>query len=243
MKICKLNATDSTSLYLKELMLSEPLEDFTVVTAKKQLKGRGQMGTLWESEVASNLTFSVFKKLDALPVSNQFMISICVSIGIYKALKKLQIPEVSIKWPNDILSGNQKVCGVLIENVLSGNKIQASILGIGLNVNQINFENLPRATSLKLLMGESFNLDEVLHVVLDSIENQFSLLNMETEKEIRISYEKLLFRKGKPSTFKNKKGELFMGFISGISAEGKLVVTLEDGISSTFNLKEIELLY
>ena len=92
-------------------------------------------------------------------------------------------------------------------------------------------------------MGESFNLDEVLHLVLDSIKNQFSVLNKNNEKEIHISYEKLLFRKDKPSTFKNNKGELFMGFISGISAEGKLVVTLEDSISSTFNLKEIELLY
>ena len=243
MKIVKLNATDSTNLYLKNLMNSESLEDLTVVVAKKQLKGRGQMGAKWESESGKNLTFSVLKRVSDIPISNQFILNICVSLGIYKVLKSLQIPSLTIKWPNDILSGNQKICGILIENILAGANIQASIIGIGINVNQLYFKNLPKATSLKRLLGKTLDLDEVLASLVDSIEKQFSILASKSEIDLRSAYQRSLFRKDKPSTFKNKDGELFMGFIKGVSDNGKLKVALEDNILTEFNLKEIQLLY
>src|SRR5690606_34414076 len=171
MQIIKLNATESTNVYLKNLALEEELEDFTVVVARKQLKGRGQIGTKWESEVGMNLTFSILKNNVDLPVADQFLLNMGVSLAIFDALRQLYVPDLSVKWPNDILSGHFKICGILIENVLSGTMIQTSIIGIGLNVNQLNFGDLSQASSLKLILGRTFDLDELLHSVVGHIKN------------------------------------------------------------------------
>lgn len=243
MRIVKLDATDSTNQYLKELLLSKEVEDFTVVTAKKQLKGRGQMGAKWESESGKNLTISILKKFNQFPIANQFLLNICVSLAVLDTLKELSVPDLSVKWPNDILSGTSKVCGILIENILVGSQIQTSILGIGLNVNQLTFNNLSNASSLKLLLGRTLNTDELLHKILEHLKTNFQKVEENAKNELWEAYESKLFRKGKPSTFKNAKGFRFMGFIKTISPEGKLVVELEDAVLTEFDLKEIQLLY
>lgn len=246
MQIIKLNATESTNAYLKELLAEVTLKDFTVVVAHEQSKGRGQMGTVWESEPGKNLTFSMLKKFDDFMVSNQFMINVLVSMALYEQLRKLQIPDLSIKWPNDILSGHHKVAGILIENILSGDKIQSSIIGIGLNVNQMHFNNLPNVSSLKLILGKNLNLEELLGSLLETMGEMFNLLksnNPVKTNSLLEKYKSVLFRKDKPSTFRNEKGELFMGFITDVTTEGKLVVTLEDDVKKEFGLKEIKLMY
>lgn len=224
-------------------MASENLRDLTVVVADEQLKGRGQMGTVWESEAGKNLTFSVLKKTDHLHVSNQFLLNIYVSLAIYDALYQLNLPNLSIKWPNDILSGHSKICGILIENILKGNHIQHAIIGIGINVNQLRFNNLPNVSSLKLLLERNIDLDELLHAILKRFNHYF--LNGFTKPTDHITevYEKVLFRKDKPSTFKNNEGNLFMGFIKGVSSEGRLRILLEDNILKEYDLKEVQLLY
>lgn len=243
MLIVKLDATDSTNQYLKELMLSKDLEDFTVITTKKQRKGRGQMGAKWESESGKNLTISVLKKFETLPISNQFLLNICVSLAVMNTLKGLSVPDLSVKWPNDILSGTSKICGILIENVLIGSQIQASILGIGLNVNQQTFNTLSNASSLKLLLGRTLNRDELLLKIVENLKASFLRLNKNSNTKLWEAYESNLFRKDKPSTFKNHDGDLFMGFIRKVSTQGKLVVELEDAVLKEFDLKEIKLLY
>jgi len=243
MLIVKLDATDSTNQYLKELMLSGEVEDFTTVVAKKQLQGRGQMGAKWESESGKNLTMSVLKKFDEFPISNQFLLNICASLAVLNTLKELSVPDLSVKWPNDILSGTSKICGILIENMLVGSQIQTSILGIGLNVNQQGFNTLSNASSLKLLLGRTLNLEELLHKILESLKVNFLKLDKNANSELWSAYENNLFRKDKPSTFKDVGGNIFMGFIRKISAHGKLVVELEDAVFKEFDLKEIQLLF
>jgi BirA family biotin operon repressor/biotin-[acetyl-CoA-carboxylase] ligase len=243
MHIVKLDATESTNQYLKELMFSVEVEDFTVVVADKQLNGRGQMGAKWESEAGKNLTISVLKKNEHLAISNQFLLNICTSLAILQTLKSLSVANLSVKWPNDILSGNSKICGILVENVISGSQIQASIIGIGLNVNQLEFNNLSNVSSLKLLLGKTLNLDELLNDIIKNLKLNFLKLKNNSLKELRADYEFSLFRKDKPSTFKDHKGELFMGFIRKVSLEGKLVVELEDAVLREFDLKELKLLY
>ena len=225
------------------MMLSHTLEDYTVVMAEEQLTGRGQMGTKWESEPGKNLTFSVLKKIGDIQVSDQFLLNISVSLAVYDALKQLQVPNLSIKWPNDILSGHSKICGILIENILLGNKIQSSIIGIGLNVNQLKFNNLHNVSSLKLLLGQTYDLDELLQSILLALKQNFSPFKLGKIEDMIAVYEKVLFRKDKPSTFKDTQDELFMGFIKGVSREGKLLVAVENNIIKEFDLKEIKLLY
>ena len=242
MRIIKLNAIDSTNLFLRSLSIDTNVEDFTVVVAKHQTKGRGQMGTVWSSQDAKNLTFSVFKRFDNLKLDQHFVISMVASLAVINTLKKLNLPKLSVKWPNDILSANKKICGILIENVIKQNNVAATVVGIGLNVNQVNFSNLPQASSLLNVTGISYDLDELLQSILKELEILFDLVESNHFKTIKTTYESYLFRKDKPSTFKNEEG-LFSGFIKGVSNEGLLEVLLEDNILKTFDLKTIKLLY
>ena len=243
MKIIKLDAIDSTNTYLRQLRLEEKLEDFTIVTAASQTAGKGQMGTKWSSEKGKNLTFSVFKTVSCLETEEQFYISMATSLAIYKALKHFQIPKLAIKWPNDILAENQKICGILIENVIQNSKMTAAIIGIGLNVNQTDFEENLNATSLKKITGIHFDLDEVMFHIAAQLKKYAILITDSSFVELKTEYESLLFRKDKPSTFKTPNGDLFMGFVHSVADDGKLNVLLEDEIMTAFDLKEIKLMY
>ncbi len=243
MNLIKLNAIDSTNSYLKGLSAKNEVPDCTIVMADYQTKGRGQMGTNWVSEEGKNLMFSLFKKIECLHSDEQFYISIATSLAIFKALKQFQIPELKIKWPNDILSANQKICGILIETIIKSNKIKAAIIGVGLNVNQTNFPGVINASSLKQITGILFDRDEILNRIISQIETHVNLVCKGKFRELRSEYEQYLFRKDKPSTFKNPEGELFMGYIKGITNKGLLNVMLEDNAVKEFDLKEIKLLY
>ena len=243
MYIIKLNAIDSTNTYLKEMALVTLPKDYTVVIAESQTKGRGQMGTLWQAETGKNLTVSVFKKVNYLKVEQQFYISMAVSLAICRALKTLKIPQLHIKWPNDILSANKKLCGILIENVIKNNKLQGTIIGFGLNVNQKYFDDLPQASSMSLLTGVIYNKDEVLSKVLKQLQFYFEMLEAKKFSELKDEYEALLFRKEKPSTFRTNDNTIFSGIIKGVTENGMLKVWTEDEIIKTFDLKEVTLLY
>lgn len=243
MRIIKLDATDSTNAYLKNLIQEESVEDLTVVLAENQYAGRGQMGTVWQSEPGKNLTFSIVKNNSGLDIRWQFVITMEVSLAIYAALTKLQIPDLTIKWPNDILSGSDKICGILIENNTSGSRIQNSIIGVGLNVNQRDFGNLPQVSSLSRIRGMSLNLDEVLRSLVESLSAYLGSWAHRSMAAIRQDYENLLFRKDKPATFRAREGHLFPGFIRGVSETGMLVVEYEEGLLREFDLKEVQLLY
>ena len=239
MQIIKLNAIDSTNQYLHDLLGKISLEDFAVVTARYQTKGRGQRATTWQSEKDKNLIISVLKKEIDLNPQRQFLLNIVVSLALFKTLETLQIPKLSIKWPNDILSHDKKIAGILIELILKKNTIDKAIIGIGLNVNQTNFKELSSASSLQNITGIHYDLDELLHKLLENFKHYFSIKNT---AELWTTYENLLFRKDKPSTFVGLSGDLFSGIIKGVSQRGKLMVKTENSIEE-FDLKSIKLLY
>ena len=243
LNLIKLNATDSTNTYLKQLVRETSISDETVVLADKQLKGRGQMGNGWRSEKGQSLTFSMFKRFDGLIGERQFMISMAVSLAIAEALKDFDIPSVSIKWPNDILSGNKKIGGILIENVLEGNFIKYAIIGIGINVNESSFPSLPKASSLKLQTGKTFNLDEVLHTIIRSVFAELQDLGNQEFFSLKNKYENNLFRIGKVSVFENIEGRRFNGIIKGISDIGELIMEPEDEPIQKFQMKQLKLIY
>lgn len=243
MTIIKLDAIDSTNSFLRKLYTYKSVEDFTVVTTKLQTNGRGQMGTVWASERCKNLTFSVFVNTSALQMDFPFYLSMVTATAVSAVLQDFFIPKISVKWPNDILSQDKKLCGILIENVMKKGVINASIIGIGLNVNQINFENLPKATSLSAITGKIYDLDEVLEALVKKLKAGILAIEQKQFETIKANYEANLFRKNKPSTFKDAKGNLFSGFIKGVTNEGNLRIVLEDNIVKTFTLKALTLLY
>ncbi len=201
------------------------------------------MGSNWLSKEGKNLTFSVLKNFNTLDVSKQFGLNMSVSLALHKVLSDLNIPELQVKWPNDILSGSHKICGILIENVLTGNTISKTIIGIGLNVNQLSFGDLTKASSLSKVTGNTFDLDVVLESILEKLKYFLDTLEDMPTKILQNHYEAFLFRKGKVSTFLSKEGSLFSGIIRGVSPEGRLIVEMENGNMNSFYLKEITLVY
>lgn len=243
MKIIKLSATSSTNSYLKSLLKEVSIEDETVISAREQTAGRGQQGALWQSQTGKSLAFSVFKRFNSLAVSQQFVLSMAVSLAVQDALNRLGVPSVTVKWPNDILSDNKKICGILIENTIEGSQIASSIIGIGVNVNQIEFDNLPRAGSLKMCTGASYDLDEVLQKVASAIVFELNKLTASSISEVKQRYETLLFKKNSIAVFENSAGERFNACIIGVSNMGQLIIQTEDELQQQYNLKEISLLY
>ncbi len=243
MTIIKLGAIDSTNTYLKQFSVAQSITDYTMVMAEKQFSGRGQMGTVWDSETSKNLTCSVFKNFSALSLDLSFYISMVTALALFKTLDALEIPKLSIKWPNDILAGDKKICGVLIENVVSKQGVRASVIGIGLNVNQTKFDYLPRASSLKIIMGKNFNIEEIAVTSINNLRYYFDLLADKKFEIIKSEYELRLFRRNKPSTFKHYNGAVFSGYIKGVSKCGALLILLEGNIIKSFSLKEVTLLY
>ncbi|MFD2552589.1 biotin--[acetyl-CoA-carboxylase] ligase [Bizionia sediminis] len=243
MLIIKLNATNSTNSYLRELSNNKQLEDYTVVTAKHQLQGRGQRGTNWESETGKNLTFSVLKDISGIPITDNFFVSVVTALAVRATLNDFLIPNLSIKWPNDILSANKKIAGILIENNIKKNALGSSIIGIGINVHQTYFENLPQASSLQLITGKTFNPDHLLLGTITHLKFYFEQLKQHKQKLLKAEYESFLFRKNKPSTFKKIDGSVITGYIQGITDSGRLCVLEQDAAIETYDLKQIRLLY
>lgn len=244
MQLIKLNATDSTNTYLRELSVNKTVEDYTVVMAKHQTNGRGQMGANWQSQVGKNLTVSVFKDVSWLGVHNHFFISIAVSLALVKTLNEFMVLNIRIKWPNDILSDNKKLGGILIENIIKNNQLTASVIGIGLNVNQTMFANLPQATSIQNITGRNFSLEEILTSIIQNIAFYFDELQFRHAfTALKNEYDNLLFRVHKPSTFRDSNGNLFAGYIHGTDANGNLLLLMENQVIKSYGFKEVTLLY
>jgi BirA family biotin operon repressor/biotin-[acetyl-CoA-carboxylase] ligase len=242
MKLIKLDAIDSTNEFLKGLSNKQNLENFTVVTAENQTKGKGQMGAVWASEVGKNLIMSVLVK-DFLPNINQvFDLNIAVSLAVLDTLESLNIPGLSVKWPNDIMSDAKKVGGILIENSIKSDGTIFSVVGLGLNVNQINFESLPKASSLAVICYKEFDKEKLLVLIVENLKQRLQLWNQQSDF-FWIEYATKLFKKGQPVPFSNQGNHKFMGIIQGVSAIGKLQILLEDDTIGEFDIKEIQMLY
>ncbi len=241
MKIVKLDAINSTNTFLKDLMRTSVVENYTVVVTENQTNGKGQFDNTWSSEKGKNITISILCKFSNLNAQHSFYLNCAISLAIYTVVHNYIKKKLKIKWPNDILSSNKKLCGILIENTVSNGKIVNAVIGVGLNVNQESFPDaLPNATSLKMLTGNSYNKEVVLDELITAIQTQMDLITAEKFSLLKSNYEKVLYRNGEPAMFKNDRYGNFLGKILGITYQGKLVVELENETLEKFDLKEIE---
>ena len=239
MQIIKLNAIDSTNRYLADYVSNIPLKDYAVVMAQYQSAGQGQRGSNWQSEKGKNLIISILKKNIKTKVQDQFEINMRISMAVLITLNTFGIPNLSVKWPNDILSDNKKISGVLIQLLTKKQKINQAIIGIGINVNQTHFNNLPQATSMKSILGTAFDIEVLATELMAQLKHYFEVPN--TDK-LMSEYESVLFKKNKPSTFVNIQGVSFVGTIQGVSKRGMLRVKSEKVIEE-FDLKSIQMIY
>jgi len=225
---------------MKQLVQSSTNEvEGFIVIAKNQIKGRGQQGSYWESEPGKNLTFSIYLKPNIF-VQNQFLLSKVVSLGISDFLLNLGIQNVQIKWPNDVYCGKQKIAGILIETALKSNKVYSAVVGVGLNVNQVNFNSRNNPTSILNEIGEVQDLEMMLNQILFFIEKRYICLRQGKEKLIDSNYLDLLLGINQIQKFKIGE-EILKGEIKGVSSIGKLQVLIDERLNE-FDLKGIAFL-
>lgn len=230
----------STNTYARNLAAKEKITEGTVILTSEQTAGRGQMGNSWEAEPYQNITLSIILCPTFLKIGEQFYLNIAISLGIYNFLHGYLDDGLKIKWPNDILYNNYKLGGILIENVIKGHNIEYSTIGIGLNINQRAFKT-PRASSLKLLTGNHYNLEELIPKLLKSIEETYLRLRQNQLSDLKNEYIRSLFRWGEKYTFKSDV--LFEGKIVGIDEYGRLLVEDHNQQIKHYNFKEIAFVY
>jgi BirA family biotin operon repressor/biotin-[acetyl-CoA-carboxylase] ligase len=244
------NRTESTNEEVRRQIPN--IDNLSVVSASEQTDGRGQRGNSWLSAPGENLTFSIFLKFPAGGISgypepvhahDQFILSEIASLSIVHLLENHGIPA-QIKWPNDIYVDEKKICGMLIENSLRGEWIQHSIIGIGLNVNQENFDvNLPNPTSMGILTRKTFNLKRLLEEFMDIFtENLESLLSPTFAEVLRNRYLSKLWLKDIKAGFIDKTVDSsirFSGIIRDITKIGHILIETEKGELKEFAFREI----
>lgn len=239
-KVNKINAIDSTNLALKRKYQKGLAEHGEVLWALDQYKGKGQRESQWVCEPNKNLTFSIFLTQNNLTIPSVFALSCWVALAVKSTLDSLNIPTVSIKWPNDILSEEHKICGLLVENLYRGTAHTASIVGIGINVNQINFPGLNNASSMQLCSGQSFSLEMVLHLILDNF-RKYLELPMSLDESFD-AFNQALFGRGKQRNF-IEDGQIFSATVERVTSHGELVLKTADNQLRNFQHKTIEWVY
>ncbi|GAB7088521.1 biotin--[acetyl-CoA-carboxylase] ligase [Marinifilum fragile] len=235
--IVRKNEINSTNNFALELIKSANPADGTVVLTLNQTKGRGQQTNSWESESGKNLTISIIFRPEFLPISQQFNISMVISLGVYDYLKEY-LGDVFIKWPNDIYVGDKKIAGILIEHSIMGSVLSTSICGIGLNINQSKFvSDAPNPISLSNCTNHEYDLEVELSKLLDKIENRYFQLKDGDKKQLEKDYLNTLYWMNETHTYKDENG-VFNGEIVGITEWGQLRIVAE-GEERIYNFKEV----
>lgn len=242
MNIIDIPQTSSTNTLMAQMDSQTPLPHATIVRALAQTAGRGQRGNSWESEPGQNLTFSMLLRPAGVDAAAQFFISEAVALGVADTLAELlsdhpEAGEVAVKWPNDIYVGNRKICGILIENTLTGRTIDRSIAGIGVNVNQQLFvSDAPNPVSLTQLTGRRYELRPLLENIGAAIEANMA----EDPGQIHSRYIARLWRREglHPYTITDT-GTRIMARIAGIEPTGRIILAHADGTTAPYAFKEI----
>lgn len=237
MNLISFDSLPSTNEFLMELSKKDA-NSWTVIHAKNQTKGKGYAGNEWKVVDGENLTFSFLLKTD-YTFQQLIYFNEWISNTICLFLKQFH-PKNNVKWPNDIILNDKKVCGILIENHRS-NQIMHSIIGIGINVNQTDFNHLPKASSLKNITDTQYDIEAILTDLVELFQKEYHILEQKKFDLIHETYLNNLFRKDKISQFK-LDGEEVAGIIRDVNEAGNLVIEI-DHQAREFKHKEIELLF
>lgn len=237
--IITLKYVDSTNNYLRDLLSkSKPPPEGTVILAVEQSAGRGQLGCVWHSQPGKNLTFSVLLNPIYLPIERQFQLNKAISLALNDVLAKYFGDSAKIKWPNDSYIGSHKIGGMLIENSIQGSVLKHAIIGIGLNVNQLNFPSLLKnVTSFGKILHQEYHLTQLLTEICGAIEARYLQLKAGKHQHIDAEYLNKLYLFNEWSMYRIH-GEVKSGRICGISREGYLEVETEKEVKR-YGLKEI----
>jgi len=233
-----LDSVDSTNNYAMALVQKGEKSAIKPVFAMEQTHGKGRRGKHWKTSKGANIILSIPMQMQWLPVSQQFQLSVAVALSCIDLFSKHILANLFIKWPNDIFIGDSKAGGILIENIIKGTLWQWSVVGIGLNINQEEFEEFNlKATSLKLATGKSYdilNLAEELYLLVLKRMEELRSGNFE---KILEEYNRYLFARNKMVKLK-KENIVFETKIIGVTPLGKLIT--KDAFERKFDFDEVE---
>jgi BirA family biotin operon repressor/biotin-[acetyl-CoA-carboxylase] ligase len=244
----ELQSVDSTNNYALERLRAGLASHGTAFFAHEQVAGKGQRGKIWTAEKDKSLVLSVVIDPRPLTLSRQFQLSACVSISVWELFQSYTRDDaVSIKWPNDLYWQDKKAGGILIENIVGGLQPaddsglsagwQWAVTGMGININQTSFPELPNAVSLSQITGKQFHTIDLARELCQILQNNFALLAREGFDKTYRTYISRLYKKDQPVRFK-KGSRSFEAVVKTVSPEGRLVV--QHAMEEEFTLGEVE---
>lgn len=245
--LIELSSIDSTNIYAISQIMEDKAVSGSCYRADFQTHGKGQQGKVWDSEKGENLLCSYVLSLSSLKkakelaetgtLSNQFGLSVAVSLAVSDFFSALAGEETKIKWPNDLYWRDRKAGGILIENKIRGAEWTWSIMGIGININQTQFNTAQgRPVSLKQITGKSFEINKLLHQLSSALTNRVNEWLLGQFETMLAEYNERLFMKGQEVKFKSNHIH-FLAEVVGVNKEGKLLVN--NGIEQSYNFGEI----
>jgi len=244
-KVCiRIEDIDSTQTYLMERCANTKPIEGTAILSYNQHSGIGQRGNKWHTDPNEAIAVSVVFYPHSLAIGDQFYLNMAIALSVRSLFAELSSQEVKIKWPNDIMVDSKKIAGVLLNNVLKGNGIEQTIVGIGLNVNQSRFpDHLPQATSLNLVTGKVFELDAVTVALFEKLEFEYLRLRSGRFSEILSDFNLHLFRKDERVTVSSASGARSDVFIVGVNSGGDLIVRDLQGSNQQYRHGQVFLNY
>lgn len=238
-----LDSVDSTNAFLLRKQEEGIICGF-VVTADEQTAGKGMGVNTWESEPGANLTFSMGVEMGFMKACDQFLLSQAVPLGLLDVLdRRLPSEQLTVKWPNDIYFGGHKLAGILINSTIKADKMEASVVGIGLNVNQMHFQDWPtNPISMKMILGKEVALEPLLKDLVKAVDQRIEQLRSpEGIAKTKEDYYQRMFRYHQWGDFETK-GDRVKLFVDGIDQYGRLMTRNESGDSQVFDIKELKFL-
>lgn len=238
----RLNRVNSTNKYAVDMIAkSKPIEG-TVISASFQYEGRGQIGRFWESEADSNITCSTILRPSFLEASDQFQLNVAISLAVFDFVDHFLVDKnVKIKWPNDIYVDDMKIAGILVQNSLMGKTISSSIIGTGININQVEFsDHIPNATSLSLINGNRHNLEELMPWLFRFLTKRYLQLKNNQIASMKSEYLQALFRLDDWAHYQVESKVKFEGKIIGVDDVGRLQIEDRSKNVRVFAFREIQ---
>lgn len=241
-KYIKLAQVESTNTYL--LQVAGELPSATVIYTPCQTAGRGQKGNRWLAQPGMNATFSYLYKPQGIAAREQFCISEAAALAVATVLSAKCGEPITVKWPNDIYHGDRKICGMLIENSLQGRQVDYSVIGIGINVNQREFDPYaPNPTSLSLVTGCDHDPYQVMRKVCDCLEQLLARVEREGTQALHADYLSVLYRRdGQPHAFSLPDGTEFAATLIDVAPDGMLALRHTDGSLHHYAFKQVAFL-
>ncbi len=230
----------STNQYCIELLSKSNPKPFTVISADFQTAGVGQIGSKWVSDSGQNALMSIIIYPTFINVLESFKLQFLASLACVEVLTPfIEGNKVSVKWPNDILVDQKKIAGVLIRNIFMGSSIRSSVIGFGLNVNQMDFAGVEQpVASMKSTTGADYDVPEIRNLLCEKFKTLYGLL--ENGKSLKELYLMMLYGYEEPFSFYDMKEQSYkQGEITDVLGSGHLMVRVGTVVEK-YDFKEIK---